>query len=343
MAVTDDTEAALAAIRAEIDQILNYRRIAATQAWEESWGRLQDALTAWADAWADLAEAQLRGGRNPYRNVNLRAMRQVAEDELRGALGNMTRLNNDALSRLARSAGLHAGELLESQIPHASRGAVAWQATDPRVLAGVVKRTTEQITVRHYHLAKDATKAMRSALRVGAAAGDNPRTVARAMIRNTETVFNGGLARAEVIARTELLDGYRNAARAAELENVDILAGWQWLAELSSRTCPSCLGMNGTTWPTEDPGPLDHHAGRCMRVPLLRPLKELGIRGPEPQSVVPDSEAWFKAQPPGVQREIMGPKRFEAWKEGRFPREAWARRVETEGWRPAYHVGNPAA
>ena len=343
MAVTRETMAQVAQQRAEIDAILDSRRIAATAQWEASWGRMQDELTSWADAWADIAEAQLRAGRNPYRLVNLRAMRQVAEDELRGNLDVATRLDREGLGRLTMTAGQHAAQLAGSQLPRTSRGAIAWLPTNPAALEAIVKRATQQITARHYFLSQSATRSVKSALRLGMAAGDNPRTVARDMIRRTEGVFNGGLARAEVIARTELLDGYRNATNQAYVANRDVLDGWQWLAELSERTCPACLSMNGTMWPVNEPGPMDHHCGRCTSVPVIKPLNQLGIGGPEPRSAVPDSLGWFKSQPEAVQRQIMGPGRYDAWLAGRFPPERWAQRVETDGWRDAFHVGKPAA
>lgn len=343
MTVTRDTMEELARQRAEIDAILDSRRIAATAQWEASWGRMQDELTSWADAWADIAEAQLRAGRNPYRLVNLRAMRQVAEDELRGNLDVATRLDREGLGRLTMTAGQHAAQLAGSQLPRTSRGAIAWLPTNPAALEAIVKRATQQITARHYFLSQSATRSVKSALRLGMAAGDNPRTVARDMIRRTEGVFNGGLARAEVIARTELLDGYRNATNQAYVANRDVLDGWQWLAELSERTCPACLSMNGTMWPVNEPGPMDHHCGRCTSVPVIKPLNQLGIGGPEPRSAVPDSLGWFKSQPEAVQRQIMGPGRYDAWLAGRFPPERWAQRVETDGWRDAFHVGKPAA
>ena len=341
MAVTVETMAVLAQQRAEIDAILDARRLAALAQWEASWGRMQDELTSWADAWAEIAEAQLAGGRNPYRLVNLRAMRELAEDELRGDLDVMNRLDRDVLGRLVLSANANAASLAGSQLPRTTRGALAWLPTSPAALEAVVKRATQQITARHYYLSREATRSVRSALRLGMAAGDNPRTVARAMIARTEGVFNGGVARAEVIARTELLDGYRYAASEAHRANADVLAGWQWLTELSSRTCPACLDQNGSEHPLEEEGPIDHQCGRCSRVPIIRPLKDLGIGGPEPRSVVPDSEAWFNSKPAEVQRQIMGPKRFEAWKDGRFPRDRWSKRVETDGWRDSFHVGDP--
>lgn len=341
MAVTRDTLDELDRQRREIDAILNARALEARRLWEAHWGQVQDQLTSWADAWAELAEQLLLAQRNPYRAANLLAMRRVAEDELRGFLGDSTALSNDALGRLTLLANQHAAALTASQYPPPSRGLVAWQPTDPRVLARIVERATQQITARHYHLSTEATRSVRSALRLAAGAGDNPRRAARAMIARTEGVFNGGYARAEVIARTELLDGYRYAAAEAHNANADVLAGWQWLCELSSRTCPSCLAMNGSKHPLEEDGPIDHHQGRCSRVPLVKPLRELGIPGPEPRSAVPDARAWFARQPEAVQRQIMGPKRLEAWRAGKFPPERWTRLVETDGWRDAYHVGNP--
>lgn len=343
MTVSRETAAELARQRAEINRILNARQIAAAAAWEASWGRIQDELTSWADAWAEIAEAASdpRASRNMYRLTNLKTMWQLVEDELRGDLDLAMRYNRDSLGRLVLSAGQHSGRLAHAQMPIRARGAIAWQTTDPAVLEAIVQRATEQITARHYYLSVEATKSVRSSLRLSAAAGDNPRMAARDMIARTQGVFNGGLARAEVIARTELLDGYRQAAYQSQWANRDILTGWVWLTELSSRTCPACLDMNGSEHPLTEEGPIDHQCGRCSRVPLIKPLSELGIGGPEPLSVVPDSEAWFNAQPAEVQRQIMGPTRLQAYQEGRFPRERWSKVVHTDGWRDSVHVGSP--
>ena len=339
MVASRDTLRELAAQRAAINEILDARSIEARAAWELRWGRVQDEMISWADAWAEVAEALIRGGRNPYRGANLTSMKRFAEAMMREGMDDVHTIDLRVLDELIQTAGPYAGHLAASQLPRRSAQPITWRTTNPDVLAALVRRATQQITARHWHLTLDATKAVRSSLRLAAAAGDNPRRAALDMIRRTEGVFNGGLARAEVIARTELIDGYREAGALSHSANADVLAGWQWLTELSHRTCPSCIAQNGTEWPLEEPGPLDHQCGRCSRVPIIKPLRELGIGGPEPRSAVPNSRAWFEAQSPEAQLAIMGPKRFEAWRAGRYPFEAWSQRRHTEGWRDSFGVG----
>lgn len=197
--------------------------------------------------------------------------------------------------------------------------------------------------MRHYYLSAEATKAMHSALRTGVAGGINPREAAKSMIRDVQGAFHGGLFRATVIARTEMLDAYRASAHEAELANSDVLDGWTWWANIDGKTCISCIGMHGTDHPVDKPGPHDHHQGRCSRLPKTKSWKALGFDTvDEPDGLGFESGAdWFERQPEHVQREIMGRKRFEAWKEGRFPVERWSVRKSSDGWRDAHHIGNP--
>ena len=55
---------------------------------------------------------------------------------------------------------------------------------------------------------------------------------------------------------------------------------------------------------------------------------------PAPASLLP-----VQRQPEGVQRSVLGPGRFEAWKAGDYPASRWAVRRESEAWRPSYGPG----
>jgi hypothetical protein len=206
-------------------------------------------------------------------------------------------------------------------------------------LAAIVARSQEQVTVLAYRLSDEATRAMSRHLRLGVATGANPREAARRMVSAVEGEFNGGLARAEVIARTEMLDAYRAAAATHHDANADLLKGWTWLADLSERTCPSCLAMNGTEHPLSEDGPLDHQQGRCQRIPTTKSWREIGIdRDEPPAAVVPDTQAWLADQPVSTQRGILGPARWDAWQDGQYPPSAWSERRTSTGWRDSYHT-----
>ena len=143
--------------------------------------------------------------------------------------------------------------------------------------------------------------------------------------------------RAENIARTEMLDATRVAAHMVDKANADVLQDWVWFTHLDSVACRSCVGMHGQTFPLEDPGPLDHQSGRCARIPQTKSWAELGFPGiPEPESVLPDAEAWFAGLTEKRQRDILGARGYDAWKDGRYPMSAWSTRRENTAWRPSY-------
>ena len=346
MAVTADTYKLSAQQRREIALILDARQQAVTSAWDAAWQGIADEVAAYADAWADVMVEAVRSRRrpNPLRLANLARSRAHIEAQLTLVNSDTEQVTLRTLSQLAPRGGEHAGALVRTQLPTgADLGTLAWVPIDTRALDSIIKRTTQQITARHYALSTSGTRAVRSALRAGVAGGEGAQTIARRMVKATEGVFNGGLARAEVIARTEVLDAYRAASSATMQANADLLTGWTWLCELSERTCSSCLAMNGSEHPVDEAGPIDHHQGRCTSVPTLKPWKALGLPGPEPVPVTRDAMAWFDDQPERVQRGILGNRGYEAWKAGDFPPSAWSVRRDTPEWRPAYYAATPQA
>ena len=177
-------------------------------------------------------------------------------------------------------------------------------------------------------------------IRAGLAAGLNPNQVARAIIRESLDEFEGGLTRARMIARTEMLDAYREAAMLTQLANRKHLAGWIWWAELSGRTCSSCISMHGSEHPLEEPGPLDHHQGRCGRVPVAnQPGRDaLAEEGEKARN---SRDAFFAGLSEADQRAILGKRGFEQWKAGNWPMHQWSRRRVNPGWRDSYVKATP--
>jgi hypothetical protein len=169
--------------------------------------------------------------------------------------------------------------------------------------------------------------------------GDNPKTVAAEMLRKLERNFHGGLTRALVIARTEMLDAHRAAAQAQELANAEVLTGWYWNAKLDARTCPSCWVQHGRFHPLEEFGPIDHQQGRCARLPKTKSWADLGFEGlDEPNDELRDARTVFDGLAPADQVAIMGRKRLEALNAGTVSWEDLTVRHSTPGWRDSYHV-----
>ena len=290
-----------------------------------------EALLMWARTWTDLraqieAEVERRGqARMLTYSADYAGARLVEVAQRSSAV------LADAARRLIELSLADAAALIGAQLP------ANWPLSRPAKpeLDAIVQRATTQITSRMWVLSDEATEAMRRRLVQGVAAGRNPRDTARLIVRDVQDAFDGGLARAQVIARTETIDAYRAGAKAHHEANSDVLAGWVWLAKLSERTCPSCVAMHGTEHALDEPGPLDHPQGRCSRMPLVKP--ELVPGAPAP--TIESGPEWLARQPEGVQRSVLGPRRFEAWQDGGYPVSRWAVRRESPDWRASYAPG----
>lgn len=206
----------------------------------------------------------------------------------------------------------------------------------PTALEAIALRAKQQITATTWPISEEATEAIRRALIRGVVAGDNPRTVAREMVKRTEGEFNGGLARAQNVARTEMLDAYRDTSAHVHDANRDVLDGWTWAATLDPRTCPSCWGMHGTHHPLTQPGPWDHQSGRCARLPKLKSWRELGIDLDELDDVLPDAQAAFDALDEADQQAIVGKGRLGMIKAGKIGLRDIPVLKQNTGWRPSY-------
>lgn len=311
----------------------------------------EKAITeAWVDAWDDLAgdlEAALRELISASVNGVLSQATILRSQRLAQALDvvgrRLTRLTTDAgatvvadLPKLVRDASAMQAEIIGSQLPEGD--APDFVRLGQRQMDAIVQRSTERITSQNWPLSAEADAAMRREVVRGLATGRGPRDTAAAIVKRAEGEFNGGLSRALTIARTETLDAHRRAAEETQNENSDVLGGWMWLAATNTRTCPACLGMNGTKHPLSEPGPLGHPNCRCTRVPVTKSWADLGIDLDEPEPAVTGSQAWFDAQSETAQRKILGPARYAAYLRGDYPMTAWATRRKNDGWRDSYVV-----
>lgn len=142
------------------------------------------------------------------------------------------------------------------------------------------------------------------------AVGFNPRKTA-SIVRQGLGV---GLTWALNTARTAQLYAYREATRANYMANSDVVSGWTWFATLAgNRTCMSCIAQHGSKHPVTETLN-DHHAGRCVAIPIVPLASRLGISMPE----IETGEEWFKRQPESRQLELMGPGMFDAWQLNQF-------------------------
>lgn len=340
MALNEQALEVLRARKAELARIVGEVDLDLIKAWVATWDELAGEFDrALAELLSQAQNGRLKGT-TVSRNMRLQEALLQAANRLEELSQNAAVSAESAMARAALAAAESQIDAIRQQLPPEMTVGLGrnWTRVDPDALDFIVKRASERIHAEFYPLADDAVAAMKSSLVKGIAVGDNPRRVAKNMIRQTETAFNGGLHRAMVISRTEILDAHRAAAKAAEGPAQDVLKGWIWVASLDTRTCPSCIGMHGTEHGLDEEGPIDHHQGRCDRAPLTKTWKELGFDIAEPPSILQDSQEWFDNLTPDTQRNIMGPSRLDLLNSGDITLRDLSTKRSTDGWRDAMHV-----
>jgi SPP1 gp7 family putative phage head morphogenesis protein len=165
----------------------------------------------------------------------------------------------------------------------------------------------------------DAVGIAQTELAAGLALGQNPVVVARSMAK----ALNISTLRAQTIARTEMLRAFKSANLQQFNASPDVFNGWTWTASLSPRTCPSCLGMDGRTFPTSVVYFPAHPNCRCVPVGIVKGLPPLsGMRG----------QAYAESLSPSEQDVLFGPSGAEAFREKRVALADFVGVKEDDRW-----------
>lgn len=237
--------------------------------------------------------------------------------------------------------------VISSQLPASER-----KAAEATVLAGTgayavnliagraVARVERLVAPLGRRAAEDVRRRLIRGSPIGGRANTGTRTgarqAARAVVGDLKLGFTGGLNRARVVGRTELLDAYRDTALRVHSDNLNLVLGWTWLSARDRRTCPSCWAMDGSEFTWSTPGPWDHPQGRCQRIPIVRPWVDLGIGSLEPDDDLPSAREEFDDLTEEEQLEVMGPTRLDLLRSGRVAWSDLSTLVDSDGWRPAY-------
>lgn len=336
MAVTNTTIANTLLMRNEVDRYLSVIENDLFRMWRVAWAEIVGEFVQAAQELIDIGD-----GDWPTRSQVLRAQR--AQNALKAALeamqaivpGSEAAMQSQLRSILA-SAEHWTQQIARSQMP--SGTSVGWARADAEAIQAIVVRTTSRIHALHRPLTREMEAAMKAVLIRGVMVGDNPQAAARQLLGRCQQSFNGAWARAANIARTEMLDAHRAAAKQARLANRDLIKGWKWHATLSARTCPACISQHGSEHAPSEPGPLGHQQCRCTAVPLTKSWRELGFNMDEPRDEFPNARAWFREQPRTTKLRIMGKERLRRLEAGEINWQDLSTRVNNPHWRPAYVV-----
>ena len=121
-------------------------------------------------------------------------------------------------------------------------------------------------------IAPQAAAEARDVIVNGVAQGFNPRKVATLLHQQ----LGAPLARAQLIARTEILRAQREVSQKAFQENSQVVGGWTWQAALDDRTCDFCWALNGEHFDVEE-GPDTHPNCRCTMIPDVTSYLDAGF------------------------------------------------------------------
>ena len=227
--------------------------------------------------------------------------------QLRVELTDYEEYADETISGVQRSFGVQgidqAGQLIRMQYPGVapSFDRLPISVVENMVgLAGDGSPLTDLLRARM----GDAVTGLTHELITGTALGRNPRDTARHMMRNG---MSQGLNGALNIARTEQLRVYRQTSQ-EQYQAADVVYAHVRVATHDDRVCPACIMAEGEIL-RPDEAVYDHPQGRCTSIPLIE-----GLAQPQFQN----GQDWFKQQDTATQRKILGPGRYNAWKDGEF-------------------------
>lgn len=340
MTITPDVVGIARRGKAATVELADQRAYQLARAWAAAWDQLAPEVRDALDRLVDTATDGVVSAQQIAQDRRLTQALAHAHDTLQVLAGQTeATVTSDLEPLVLQAADSHYQQLL-AQLPvdGDQAGRFGLGVLDTDAVDAIVARTTERIHAATLPLAADAVAALKTELRRGVVVGDNPRTVARRMLDRTQGRFAGGLARAERIARTEMLDAHRAADRAMVDRNRSVIAAAVWTATLDARTCPACVAMHGVEFPPEETGPADHPQGRCVFVYRTKTWAELGIPGVQDVSAAVDMQgerdAWWDNLTPESQDAALGKARADHLRNGGRWEDLVTQR-DNPDWRPS--------
>ena len=336
MAVTDEVARLVRIARDRTVERTNQQVVTLTREWTAAWDELAPELAAAVTDIVNSADGTIPAS-VISKNRRLTQALTRAQDAL-DTLGDSAAVMvvNDLAETVIEAVDAHLASL-QAQLPPDAPGVVLGRLDDD-ALETIVARSTQRIHALSLDLVPVTVTAMKAELVRGITVGDNPNVVARRILTRTEGAFNGGLARATRISRTEMLSAHRVADQESAKRNLSLIQANVWMASLDSRTCGSCLAQHGTEWPPDAYGPTDHPQGRCVFVPRTKTWAELGFTGIEDDE--PDRQAerdaWWDNLTPASQDQTLGKAKAELLRSGQIQWSDLSTLKRNDAWMDHY-------
>jgi SPP1 gp7 family putative phage head morphogenesis protein len=281
---------------------------------------------AWVSIKRELGDltTQIQASRKAGESVNaawllrqrrLETVERTVAAEMRVLVDLLDKTITDAQMTAAFEGRMDAAELIKESMGVGPGGGMF----DPVIPQLVPEKLIERVAAgsalskRLGALGADAVRTIRQELLRGVLLGKNPRVVARGI----RTALDGNRWRANVIARTEMLGVYRQAAAASYKAN-DVVTGWVWSSAQDERTCQICWAEDGSVHSDEETLS-SHPCCRCAMEPRTKTWEQLGFKGiPESVPARTTGPERFATLPSFKQRAILGPGKFDLYKSGKL-------------------------
>ena len=150
--------------------------------------------------------------------------------------------------------------------------------------------------------------------------GRNPRAILKFARENG---LVAGLDHILLVSRDQSVRAFRQASQASYANDPDV-TGYMRMAARQTRTCPMCIALDGTTYPTDQLMEV-HPQDRCVMVPVVRGF---------PAPVWKSARDWFAEQSAATQQKMLGPERFKLYRNG-TPLTDFVQKGTHETWGPS--------
>ncbi|MCK9628499.1 MAG: phage minor head protein [Bacteroidales bacterium] len=183
------------------------------------------------------------------RQRRLESVERTVAAEIRVLVDLLDRTITDAQMTAAFEGRMDAAELIRESMGVGPGGGMFDPVIPRLVPEELIRRVAAgtALSKRLEALGADAVQEIRQGLLRGVLLGKNPREVARGI----RSALDGNRWRANVIARTEMLGVYRQAASEAYKAN-DVVEGWIWSSAQDDRTCEICWAEDGSVHKDEE-------------------------------------------------------------------------------------------
>ena len=129
--------------------------------------------------------------------------------------------------------------------------------------------------------------------------------------------------RTSIRKHNSIISKYAKEIQSTPVYNLEVEDDHSYIANgIVVHNCESCIAMHGT-FHTVDETLDDHFQGRCQMLPQTILTRENTIAEGA-------GEAWFKGLPESQQQQIMGPGKWQAWKEDKFDFSQLSKQVDND-------------